>query len=72
MGTCAKRDPIDVAGWTIAFDVSIDKATVEKDSEEDQRVRSAIQQPGDFSLSSLYLKFNGMPMLPRPGLDPGN
>ena len=72
MGTCAKRDPIDVAGWTIAFNVQIDKATIDKDSEEDKRVRSAIQQPGDFSISSLYLTFNGVHMLLHSGLGPRN
>ncbi|KAI1075143.1 hypothetical protein F5B20DRAFT_560906 [Whalleya microplaca] len=52
------RDPIDVSKWTIAFDVKISKMDIEEGSDEDKRVRAALNQPGDFSISSLFLEFN--------------
>lgn len=52
------RLDFDVKDWVIAFNVKLDKIDLEPGSEEDQQVRIAIQQPGDFSLQSLFLTFN--------------
>ncbi|KAI1349750.1 hypothetical protein F5Y01DRAFT_316421 [Xylaria sp. FL0043] len=52
------KDPIDVSGWTIAFGIKINEIDVDEGSDEYQRARSAINQPGDFSIRSLYLEFN--------------
>ncbi|KAL4746998.1 hypothetical protein BDW72DRAFT_197155 [Aspergillus terricola var. indicus] len=48
----------DMAGWVIAFEVGFDHMVIEEGSEEDKQVRHAIDQPGDFSISALYLTFN--------------
>lgn len=48
----------DVKGWVVAFNVKIDQVDLHPDSEEYQHVRSKIQQPGDFSIKSLFLTFN--------------
>lgn len=44
--------------WVIAFNVALDKIDLEPGSDEDKAVRVAIDQPGDFSLQSLFLTFN--------------
>ncbi|KAF7586254.1 hypothetical protein BBP40_009191 [Aspergillus hancockii] len=51
-------EDFDVTEWIIAFNVEIDSVKVEPGSDEDKKVRSAIQQAGDFSLTSLFLTFN--------------
>ncbi|KAI9648027.1 hypothetical protein NHQ30_002655 [Ciborinia camelliae] len=53
---------VDVKGWTIAFDVEIGQVVIDPDSDEDKRVRGAIQQPGDYSISSFEASsdFNGV------------
>ncbi|KAI9927079.1 hypothetical protein MW887_003462 [Aspergillus wentii] len=48
----------EIKGWTVAFNVQIDLATIEPGSAEDKEVRGAIKQPGDYSLTSLFLTFN--------------
>ncbi|KAI8959810.1 hypothetical protein F5Y11DRAFT_331865 [Daldinia sp. FL1419] len=48
----------DTEDWVIAFDVELDKVDLEPGSDEDKAVRAAINQPGDFSLQSLFLTFN--------------
>ncbi|KAI1130790.1 hypothetical protein F5Y10DRAFT_262734 [Nemania abortiva] len=48
----------DIKDWVIAFDVPLDKIDLEPDSDEYLAVRAAINQPGDFSLQSLFLAFN--------------
>ncbi|KAI1192296.1 hypothetical protein F5X97DRAFT_329822 [Nemania serpens] len=48
----------DTTDWVIAFDVALDKIDLEPGSDEDTAVRVAINQPGDFSLQSLFLTFN--------------
>lgn len=47
-----------MTGWTIAFSVKIGLEDVVAGTEEDQQVRSVINQPGDFSIRSLFLIFN--------------
>lgn len=51
-------ETIDVSGWTIAFDIDIQKFNLEEGSDEEREVKKAIEQPGDFSISSLFLAFN--------------
>lgn len=48
----------DVTDWTIAFSVDIGLEDIEPGSDEDQKVRSVLNQPGDFSIKSLFLLFN--------------
>ena len=62
-------DPTNVAGRTIAFNMRKGQVDIEEGSDEDQRVRHAIQQPGDYSISSLYLTFNGANTLLQSCLD---
>ncbi|KAF7585360.1 hypothetical protein BBP40_011116 [Aspergillus hancockii] len=59
----------DVTGWTIAFSVDIGLEDIEPGSEEDQKVRSVLNQPGDFSIKSLFLLFNQANIIK---LDPDN
>ncbi|KAI0007532.1 hypothetical protein F4779DRAFT_501814 [Xylariaceae sp. FL0662B] len=51
-------EQFDVAGWTVAFNVKIGSVDIEPGSDEDTELRSVIQQPGDFSIKSLFLTFN--------------
>ncbi|GKZ26262.1 hypothetical protein AbraIFM66951_004451 [Aspergillus brasiliensis] len=48
----------DMTGWVIAFDVGLDTVDIEEGSEEHEKVKAAINQPGDYSIKSLYLTFN--------------
>ncbi|KAL2821454.1 hypothetical protein BDW59DRAFT_164189 [Aspergillus cavernicola] len=61
-------EDFDVEGWTIAFNVQIDSVKLEPGSDEDKQVRGAIQQAGDFSLTSLFLTFNEGDII-KPDLD---
>ncbi|KAL4769098.1 hypothetical protein BDW60DRAFT_210335 [Aspergillus nidulans var. acristatus] len=48
----------DVSGWVIAFSANIGTEDVEKDSDEDKKVRQALKQNGTYSIMSLFLLFN--------------
>ncbi|PGH15923.1 hypothetical protein AJ79_02090 [Helicocarpus griseus UAMH5409] len=50
--------PIDVTGWVLAFSVDIAAVNVPEDSDDYQNATSVINQPGDYSISRLYLDFN--------------
>ncbi|KAI9929452.1 hypothetical protein MW887_000923 [Aspergillus wentii] len=48
----------DVKGWKVAFNVKIDQIDLEPGSDEYEQVKGRIEQPGDFSIRSLFLTFN--------------
>ncbi|PYH73601.1 uncharacterized protein BO88DRAFT_449471 [Aspergillus vadensis CBS 113365] len=58
----------DVANWEIAFDVDWDTTDIEEGSEENKRVKAAIDQAGDYSIKSLFLVFNLGDII-KPNLD---
>ncbi|KAI9925305.1 hypothetical protein ASPWEDRAFT_45751 [Aspergillus wentii DTO 134E9] len=58
----------DMKDWVVAFNVKIDSIEVKSGSDEDRQVRGAIQQPGDFSIKSLFLTFNSGDII-NPNMD---
>ncbi|KAF8243632.1 hypothetical protein K440DRAFT_561107, partial [Wilcoxina mikolae CBS 423.85] len=50
--------PIDVSGWIFAFAVNMGKINVEEDEEDHKKITEIINQPGDYSISRLYVDFN--------------
>lgn len=50
--------PIDMTGWRFAFAVDMAAINVPEDAEDYEDVKSVINQPGDYSISRLYLDFN--------------
>lgn len=55
----SRPEDFDVTGWKIAFAVSLDMSKLEPGSDAEKRAKDAINQAGDFSISSLFLVFNG-------------
>lgn len=44
--------------WVFAFAVDMGRINLPKDSSEYDEVKQVINQPGDYSISRLYLDFN--------------
>jgi hypothetical protein len=49
---------IDMAGWVFAFGVSLGSINLDDGTDESNEIRGVINQPGDYSISRLYLDFN--------------
>lgn len=47
-----------MTGWVFAFAVNMAKATVEEGTDEHKQAAASIDQPGNYSISRLYLDFN--------------
>ncbi|GLA05510.1 hypothetical protein AnigIFM60653_006001 [Aspergillus niger] len=52
------EENFDMTGWVVAFNVGLDSVDIEEGSEEHEKVKAAINQPGDYSIKSLFLTFN--------------
>lgn len=53
------RLDFSVKDWVIVFNVALDRVNILPGEEGYEEARAAIQQPGDYSIESLFLTFNG-------------
>jgi hypothetical protein len=56
----ASRDPmkpIDMKDWKFAFEVDFSTLDVPPSSEEHKQAKERLNQPGDYSISRLFLDF---------------
>jgi hypothetical protein len=48
-----------IKDWVIRFNVAIGQTKIEPYEEEYEQVRAALQQPGDYSIETLFLDLRG-------------
>jgi hypothetical protein len=56
--------PIDIKDWDFAFSIDISSINMDPNSPEYDAVKNVIHQPGDYSITRLYLDFNSRSSCP--------